>query len=75
MVLSAILNLGNIEFYESPADNTSRIKNESKKFVCNAAALLKISEIELEGVLTCFTREVGNQQIKYFILFMHKKCY
>lgn len=64
MVLSAILNLGNIKFDESPADNTCRIQNDSKKFICSISALLKVNENELEDVLTCLTRQVGKQQIK-----------
>lgn len=64
MVLSAILNLGNIQFDESTIDNSSCIKNESQKFLYNTAALLKVNESELWDVLICFTREVGNQQIK-----------
>lgn len=76
MIVSAILNLGNIEFDERPTDNTSCIKNDSRKFLCSAAALLKITESELEDVLTCLTREVGHQKIKYFVLlFMHTQLY
>lgn len=51
MVLSAILNLGNIEFESLNDDVSFRIDVHSRKFLCNAAALLNISEIELEDAL------------------------
>lgn len=67
MILSAILNLGNIEFESATNDDSCFIALQSRCFLYNASALLKINETELENVLTCHTRIVGNQQIKYFL--------
>lgn len=69
MIVSAILNLGNVEFDENTNDNSTSITIESRKFLYNSAALLKVTESELEDVLTCITREVCNQKIKYFVFF------
>lgn len=63
-ILSAILNLGNIEFEARTDLDSCSIKIESRVFVCNAAALLSIKESELEDALTSYTREIGNQTIK-----------
>lgn len=63
MVLSAIMNLGNIQF-DTLADDSICIKIDSRQFLCNAAALLKLDEMQLEDVLISHTREVGNLQIK-----------
>lgn len=64
MILSAILNLGNIEFETSLCtDESCSIKIESRKYLCNAAALLNLNEMELEDVLITHSREVNNQQI------------
>lgn len=63
MVLSAILNLGNIQF-DSLTNGESYIENDSRKFFCNAAILLKIDESELEAALICQIKEMGKQQIK-----------
>lgn len=64
MVLSAILNLGNIQFDTLTNGDSINIKVESRNFLCNAAALLKVDELELESVLTSHIREVGKLQIK-----------
>lgn len=64
MVLSAILNLGNIQFEVASNDDDCFIKVETRMFLNNAAVLLKISEFELEDAITMHTRIVGNQQIK-----------
>lgn len=63
MVLAAILNLGNIDF-ETNNNDGCFIQIESLKFLCSAAALLKIDESELKDALTCHTRVIGKQQIK-----------
>lgn len=64
MVLSAILNLGNIQFDGSTNDDSCCIKGDSRKFLYNAADLLQIDKSELEDVLTSYTRNIGNCQIK-----------
>lgn len=64
MVLSAILNLGNIQFDESSDFNGCFIMSHSRIFLCNVAALLNANEADLEDALTCHTRNIGNQQIK-----------
>lgn len=64
MVLSAILNLGNIQFDAMTNDDSSYIKIESRNFLCNAAILLKVDELELEDVLIRHTRVMGKLQIK-----------
>lgn len=63
MVLSAILNLGNIQFDASPNDD-SCIKIDSRNFLTNAAALLKVDEMELENALTTHAGEIGKSIIK-----------
>lgn len=63
MVLSAILNLGNIRFGTTNNDGCA-IEIESRNYLANAAALLNVNELELEDALTCHTRFIGNQQIK-----------
>ncbi|XP_055308313.1 myosin heavy chain 95F-like [Sitodiplosis mosellana] len=62
-VLSAILNLGNVEYEKISSDESCSIKIESRKYLCSAAALLNINEVELEEVLTSHTREVCGQRI------------
>lgn len=62
-ILSAILNLGNIQFDEL-TNNGSTIKIDSRKFLCFSAALLGIDEIELEDALVTHTREVNKLKIK-----------
>lgn len=64
MILSAILNLGNIQFDTLTNGESVYITIDSRKFLCNAAALLKLNETELEDILICHTREVGKLQIK-----------
>lgn len=64
MILSAILNLGNIQFNALANDESSYIEIDSRTFLCNAAALLKVEELELEGVMISRTREIGKHQIK-----------
>lgn len=64
MILSAILNLGNIEFESTNDEIDCIIKINTRKFLCNAAALLNTNEMELEDAITCHTRIVGNQSIK-----------
>lgn len=59
MILSAVLNLGNIEF-----DINGDIDVNSRTFLCNAAILLKLDELNLKDVLTIHTREIGKVQIK-----------
>lgn len=63
MVLSAILNLGNVEF-EGNSNGGCFITNESQKFLCDAGTLLNIDKLELEDAMTSHTRVIGNQQIK-----------
>lgn len=63
-VLSAILNLGNIEFDTTNGDEDCSIKIESRIYLCNAAALLNLNVMELEGTLTSQTREIGSQRVK-----------
>lgn len=64
MVLSAILNLSNIEFDASTDGDNSCIKTDSYKFLCHVAALLKVNESDLKDVLTSHTIKLNNQQIK-----------
>lgn len=64
MVLSAILNLGNIELEAKTNHDSCSITSESQIFLCNAAALLNTNMKELEETLTSNTRVIGNQQIK-----------
>lgn len=73
MVLSAILNLGNIDFETVANNDGCSIKIDSRHFLCNAAALLNIKEVDLECALTSHTREIKNQQIKYtFYYYFHQ---
>lgn len=62
MVLSSILNIGNIQFNDD--DDNIGVEVNTKIFLCNAAALLKVNESELESVLISHTREVEKLQIK-----------
>lgn len=64
-ILSAILNLGNIQF-ESDDINNDRcfVTNESHKFLSNAAFCLKVDETELEDALISRSREMAKQVIK-----------
>lgn len=64
MVVSAILNLGNIQFEEGNENESACLKTQSRKFLYNAAALLKVPDSELEDVLLCHTRSVGSETIK-----------
>lgn len=64
MLLSAILNVGNIQFEATTDSESCYITIESQPFLCNAAALLNINKTELEDGLTSYTRVAGNQQIK-----------
>lgn len=64
MILSAILNLGNIEFGVQSDDNSSYIEKDKRIFLNNAAMLLKVDVLELESVLISHTRETGKLQIK-----------
>lgn len=64
-ILSAILNLGNIEFETSISNEESCvIKDESHLFLNNAATLLRIENSELGNALTSRVVNVGGQQIK-----------
>lgn len=66
--------MGNIQFDELANGGSSYIKIDSRNFLCNAAALLKVDELELEGVLISHTREIGKHQIKYmFYSFLYTK--
>lgn len=65
MILSAILNLGNIEFESLSDDDSCNITVTSRIFLCNAAALLGTNERELADSLTSITLGMCNQQIKY----------
>lgn len=67
MVLSAILNLGNIQFESVTNGDGCSIQIQSRAFLCNAAALLKITEFELEDALTTRTIKAGTQTFKYTI--------
>lgn len=62
-VLSAILNLGNIEFETVHSSESCVIQIDSRKYLCNAAALLNLNETELEVILTNHIRDVGGQRI------------
>lgn len=64
MVLSAILNLGNIEFEPKANVESCSIEIGSRDYLSKASASLNIKEDELEDALICHTREVGIQQIK-----------
>lgn len=58
MILSAVLNLGNIQFDSLTNEDGIYIEATSRNFLHNAAALLKVDELELEGVLISHIREV-----------------
>lgn len=64
MVLSAILNLGNIEFSVLANDDKAAIETYSRKFLRHAAALLKLDESDLESILINRIREIGDHRIK-----------
>lgn len=64
MILSAILNLGNIRFDASATSDSIKIDADSCNSLHNAAELLKVDECELENVLINHIREVGKLQIK-----------
>lgn len=63
MNLSAILNLGNVEFVEDDSDYCV-IRGESMKFLYYAADLLNIEQQQLSDALTTHTRLIGGQEIK-----------
>lgn len=63
MVLSAILNLGNIQFIATADGESCCIEIDSRKFLCNAAALLKVHELKLESAITSHSRKIGSQKI------------
>lgn len=63
-ILAAILNLENVEFESLTDDDSCNVAIASRICLCNTAALLGISEWELEDGLICLTLEIGNQQIK-----------
>lgn len=72
IILSAILNLGNVRFTSTTNDDSCCISIESRKFLYNAASLMNVNEIELESALISYTREFGHQQIKYFLQFFER---
>lgn len=61
-ILSAILNLGNIQFQND--DSSCFTTNETKMFLSNAAFCLGIDKLDLEDALTNVSREVAKQIIK-----------
>ncbi|XP_031625659.1 myosin heavy chain 95F-like [Contarinia nasturtii] len=63
MVLSAILNLGNIQF-EANEDESCYITSVSECFLDNSAHLLNIDTFQLKDALTNRSREISGQQIK-----------
>lgn len=63
-ILSAILNIGNIQFEETGIDDGCSVKAESRDFLLTAAAMLNIKEAELEEALTSHTRVARNDTIK-----------
>lgn len=63
MVLSAILNLGNIQF-QTATDDSCFIKAASKESLRNVATLLNVDESVLESALTSRSRKIANQIIK-----------
>lgn len=67
--LSAILNVGNIQFEETGIDEGCSVDRESRGFLITAAAMLNFKEIELEETLTTYTRVTRNETIKYILVF------
>lgn len=63
-ILSAILNIGNIQFEETGNNEGCSVKRESRVFLSSAAAMLNIKEAQLEETLTTFTRVMRNETIK-----------
>lgn len=63
MILSAILNLGNIEF-QTNTDDGCFIQIESEESLRNAALLLNVDKLVLQNALTSRSREIANQTIK-----------
>lgn len=63
MVLSSILNLGNIKF-DTTDDQSCYITSGSEIFLDNASRLLDIDRLTLEDALTRCSREIGKQHIK-----------
>lgn len=63
-VLSAILNLGNIQFRTNNDDDSCFIEIESRDFLQKAAILLNVDEFQLEDALTIHTIKVDIQTIK-----------
>lgn len=63
-ILSAILNIGNIQFEERGIDEGCSVNTESRGFLCTAAAMLNFKETELEEALTTYTRVTSNETIK-----------
>lgn len=68
--LSAILNIGNIQFEETGIDEGCSVNIESRVFLLTAAAMLNIKEAELEEALTTHTRITRNEKIKYCFAFL-----
>lgn len=64
MILSAILNLGNIEFDAMLDDDHCSIGIESQTPLCNAAVLLNVDIKELGDALTSYTRLIRNQKFE-----------
>lgn len=63
-ILSAILNLGNIQFEETKNDEGCLIRIESRDFLRTAATMLNINESDLEGALTRRIRIARNESIE-----------
>lgn len=62
--LSAILNIGNIEFQEMGINEGCKVNTESRRFLFTAAIMLNLNEKELEEALTTYTRVTRNETIK-----------
>lgn len=69
-ILSAILNLGNIEFGTSKLDDDSCfILEESRVFLNNVAALLNIDKRTLEDALVIKIYQIAGSQIRYSLFY------
>lgn len=62
--VSAILNIGNIQFEETDIVGGCSVNSKSRHFLFTAAAMLNLKEAELEEALTTYTRVTRNETIK-----------
>lgn len=63
-ILSAIINLGNIQFETTSNENSCYVTAESQRFLDNVATLLCVNKLELEVALTSKIIETKNITIR-----------